>query len=112
MPMMFGFGVQRKQMLEAELERLVDEMPRLGMTQMYLVGDFAKGKVGPDTMLNLLVVQETDVAKHRRADFWTTHLRPRVGTEFFVFTSGEFDSTNESDPMLREAAAFGDRIYG
>jgi len=112
MPMMFGFGVQRKQMLEAELERLVDEMPRLGMTQMYLVGDFAKGKVGPDTTLNLVVVQETDVAKHRRADFWTTHLRPRVGTEFFVFTRGEFESTSESDPILREAAAFGERIYG
>ena len=112
MPMMFGFGIQRKQMLEAELQRLIDEMPRLGMTQMYLVGDFAKGKVGPDTTLNLVVVQETVVEKHRRADFWTTHLRPRVGTEFFVFTVSEFEESGDHDPILKEAATFGERVYG
>ena len=72
MPMMFGFGGQRKQMLEAELQRFIEEMPQLGMEAMYLIGPFARGEVDPATVLDLIVVQETDQPPHRRADFWTT----------------------------------------
>ena len=68
MPMMYGFGPQRRQMLDAELKRLIDEMPQLGMTSMFIVGPFAHGEVGPGTALDLVVVQETDEAVHRRAD--------------------------------------------
>ena len=57
MPMMYGFAVQRRQMLESELQRLVDEMPQLGMQSMYLVGPFSKGDVDPSTVLDLVVVQ-------------------------------------------------------
>ena len=60
MPMMYGFGTQRRQMLESELQRLVAEMPQLGMQSMYLVGPFSQGDVGPKTVLDLVVVQQTE----------------------------------------------------
>ena len=56
-------------MLESELQRLVEEMPQLGMQSMYLVGPFSRGDVGPRTVLDLVVVQQTDELMHRIADF-------------------------------------------
>ncbi len=112
MPMMYGFGAQRKQILEAELGRLVDEMPQLGMVSMILVGPFVRGEVGPETVLDLVVVQETDEPVHRRADFWTTHLRPRIGMNFFVYTPDEFENPVGGDSMIHEAANNGERVYG
>ena len=37
MPIMFGFSTQRRQMLDAELERLIAEMPQLGMMRMWVI---------------------------------------------------------------------------
>ena len=112
-PIMFGFARQRRQMLEAELNRFVDEMPQLGMTRLFLVGDLARGTdIAPDTALHLIVVQETDEAFHRRSDFWTTHLRPAVATNFDVYTEQEFGDLQDCDPLLAEANQYGDRLYG
>ncbi|MEC9292770.1 MAG: hypothetical protein VYC65_00625 [Chloroflexota bacterium] len=112
MPMMYGFAVQRRQMLESELQRLVDEMPQLGMQSMYLVGPFSKGDVDPSTVLDLVVVQETDEVTHRRADFWTTHLRPRIGINFYVYTPHEFENNVDDDLLLQYALSIGERVYG
>jgi hypothetical protein len=112
MPMMYGFGAQRRQILEAELQRLVEEMPQLGMEAMYLVGPFARGEIGPDTVLDLVVIQETNDPVHRRADFWTTHLRPRIGINFFVYTRDEFENPQGGDRLLHDAANNGERVHG
>ncbi|MCI0809043.1 MAG: hypothetical protein J4N63_07805 [Chloroflexi bacterium] len=112
MPMMFGFGGQRKQMLEAELQRFVEEMPQLGMETMYLVGPFARGEVDPGTVLDLVLIQETDQPSHRRADFWTSHLRPRIGVNFFVYTRDEFENPPAPDPLLHDAFNNGERVHG
>ncbi len=112
MPVMFGFGEQRRQMLEAELKRFIDEMPQLGMEVMYLVGPFARGTVDPGTVLDLVLIQETELLPHRRSDFWTTHLRPRVGANFFVFTRNEFENPHAPDPLIRDARDDGERVYG
>tara|TARA_B110000263_G_scaffold207103_1_gene188340 strand:+ start:473 stop:802 length:330 start_codon:yes stop_codon:yes gene_type:complete len=109
---MYGFGAQRRQMLDAELKRLIDEMPQLGMESMFLVGPFARGEVGPGTALDLVVVQETDEPVHRRADFWTTHLRPRIGMNFYVYTLDEFENPQSHDPVLHDAANNGEKVYG
>ena len=59
-PMMFGFGSQRRRILEAELQRYAEEMPQLGMTRLILIGDLVSGEpTKPDTTLELVVVQET-----------------------------------------------------
>ena len=110
--MMFGFGRQRRQILEAELQRYAQEMPQLGMTRLILVGDLVSGATTkPDTTLELIVVQETGEPFHRRPDFWVTHLRPSVGTTFHVYTESEFKELAESDPLLIRAQQYGDQLY-
>ena len=112
MPIMFGFATQRRQMLDAELERLVAEMPQLGMTRMWIIGDLAKGKVSAESALELVLIQETDDPWQCRADFWNIHLRPRVGIQFYVYTPEEFERLGEFDPLLRAAATEGELVYG
>lgn len=111
-PMMFGFGSQRRRMLEGELQRFAEEMPQLGMTRLILIGDLVSGEpTKPDTALELIVVQETDEPFHRRSDFWVTHLRPSVGTTFHVYTESEFFELAEADPILIRAQEYGDQLY-
>ena len=112
MPMMFGFAQQRRRLLEAEVERILSDLALFGARRVYLVGGLATGTVGPDTELELVVVQATDEPFHRRADFWVTHLRPRVGTRFLVYTPDEFAALAETDPVLVEALRLGEAIVG
>lgn len=112
MPIVFGFSSHRRQMLEAELRRFTGEMPTLGAERVILIGALARGSCEPDTELVLVVVQATDEPCHRRGDFWTTHLRPRVGTHFLVYTPAELASLADLDPVLKEAAVHGEVLIG
>ena len=112
MPMMYGFAQQRRQLLEAELERLRADMPQLGAMRVSLTGDMAVGRVTPETALELVVVQQTDEPFHRRSDFWVTHLRPRLDTSFFVYTPEEYEELAEIDPLLAAAERDGEVIIG
>ena len=104
---MFGFGTQRRALLMAELERIADELPSLGSRGTLLLTDLGANTVAPDAELELLLIQETDEPFHRRADFWVTHLRPRVGIHFFVYTPAEFEQLGDQDPVIREATQHG-----
>ena len=110
--MMYGFAAQRKQLLEAELERLRSEMPQLGAMRVVLTGDLAIGRVTPETSLELVVVQQTDEPFHRRSDFWVTHLRPRLDTSFFVYTPEEYEELEDADPLLAAVKRDGEVIIG
>ncbi|MFW6195517.1 MAG: hypothetical protein ACOC5M_03235 [Chloroflexota bacterium] len=110
--MMYGFSQHRRQMLDAELQRMAEEMPPLGALRLAVTGDFALGRAGVDTQLELVVVQETEEPYRRREEFWVTHLRPRVGTRFMVFTPEEFEELSDSDPVLARAERTGEVIFG
>ena len=110
-PMMFGFSQQRKQILNAEAERFVREMPQLGAKKIILVGDLAVGDVSIDSGLEVLVVQETDDPYKDRADFWVTHLRPVVKVDFYVFTPKELSYLSQTDPFLIKSLSLGEVLY-
>ena len=112
MPMMFGFALQRRQLLEAELQRILSDLSLFGARRVYLTGDLVAGRVGPETALDLVIVQATAEPFHRRPDFWVTHLRPRVATRFIVYTPEEFEGLESEDPLLRWAIDRGDMIVG
>ena len=112
MPMMFGFSGQRRQLLEAEAQRFAAEAHGYGALRAYLVGDLAAGRAGPETELEIVVVQDTDEPFHRRADFWVAHIRPRVGTRFLVYTPEEFEQFEQDDALLREALRVGEVLVG
>ena len=100
MGMMFGFASHRRQELEAEVRRMAEELPRLGVERAYLAGDLADGVVDVESDLAIVLVHETAEVFHRRPDFFTTHLRPRVATRFIVYTPREFEEWQRDDPLL------------
>ncbi len=110
-PMMAGFSRRRKQLLEAELARLATELPPLGIRRLYVTGDLARGPVGPESELEVVAVQDTDEPYHRRPDFFVSHVRPRTGTRFHVFTPEEFEALSGEDPVLRVALAYGELVF-
>jgi hypothetical protein len=112
MPMMFGFAQHRRQLLEAEARRFAEEAPPFGAFAAWIVGDLARGVVGPETELELVIVQENEAPFQRRGEFWESHIRPRVGTRYLVYTPEEVDDLSEVDPLLREAMNHGEAIVG
>jgi hypothetical protein len=112
MPMMFGFAEHRRQLLEAEARRFAEEAPPFGAFAAWIIGDLARGQVGPESELELVIVQENAVPFQRRGEFWESHIRPRVGTRYLVYTPEEVDELSEVDPLLREAMTAGEAIVG
>ena len=110
MAMMFGFAAQRRSQLEEEFLRISAELGRLGVDRFILAGDLAHDKVSRDSELEIIVVRPMEELPARRADFFTTHLRPSVGTRIHVFTPAEYESRRESHPLLRETLALNDPI--
>ena len=105
MAVMIGFAERRRELLEAELQRMAGELPTLGVERSYLTGDVARGEVEVGSALELVLVRETDEPFRRRADFFVSHLQPRVATHFWVYTPEEFEELGERDPVLRRALA-------
>lgn len=105
MAVMIGFAERRRELLEAELQRMAAELPMLGVERSYLTGDLARGAVEVGSALDLVLVRETEEPFRRRADFFASHLQPRVATRFWVYTPAEFESLAEDDPVLRRAMA-------
>ena len=84
----------------------------MGVHRAYLTGDVARGRMEPDTELELVLVQDTVEPFHRRADFFMSHLRPSVGTRFLVYSPDEFTELEGIDSVLLEAKMHGEVIFG
>ncbi len=111
MPARIGFAPRRKQMLEAELERILEMFPQLGVEQAYLVGDMALDKVQPDSRLEMVIVQDIPGYFHRRSDYFSSHLSPMIGTTYMVYTPEEFDAHKDTNPYLRNALKMGRLVF-
>ena len=61
-PLLFWMDkdVPDRQQLEAEARRFSQEGPPYGAMAAWIVGEFARGRVDPETELELVIVQETD----------------------------------------------------
>jgi hypothetical protein len=110
--MMCGFAEHRRQLLEEEARRFAVEAPPFGAMAAWIVGDLARGVVEPETELEIVLVQETDEPFQRRGEFWESHLRPRVGTRYLVYTPEEVDHLSEVDPLLMAAMTQGEALVG
>ena len=111
MPVRVGFIEYRRQSLEKELARIVEDMPRLGIRKVFLVGDLARGRIGPASNLTLVIIHGTEYGFGRREDFFSYHLEPMVGMEFLVYTPQEFEIESQTNPSLRYALERGRVVY-
>ena len=108
--MMFRFAEQRRLLLQAEFLRIAGALPALGAIRFWPAGDLAEQRVGPGSELEILIIHDTDQPFRRRSDFFTTHLRPSVGTRFLVYTPDEADALEESDLLLRRTIRLSDAV--
>ena len=111
MPIRVGFSEFRKQMLERELEKILELLPILGVEQVILTGDLVTGDYNPDSRIDLIVVQNTDLTFGRRADFFSYHLNSEVAVDTQVYTPEEFEQLRDTLPTLKLACDKGRVIY-
>ena len=111
MPIRIGFTQFRKQMLEREMENISSLVPQLGVEKVILTGDMVSEDLTPDSRINLIVVQDTDGAYGRRADFFSYHLSSMVSVDCQVYTPEEFERLHETLPALANAVKNGKVIY-
>ena len=98
-------------MLEDELMRMAAVLPSLGAHGTLLVNDFLSSeRIAADAELELLVIQETPEPFRRRADFFVSHLRPIVATQFYVYTPQEYEAFRDTDRIIRRALHHGQVI--
>ncbi|MCI0880118.1 MAG: nucleotidyltransferase domain-containing protein [Chloroflexi bacterium] len=111
MPMRVGFTKFRQEMLERELEAIEAMLPTLGVEKVILTGDMVSGVYTPESRIDLIVVQKTDLRFGRRADFFSWHLNSGVAVDTQVYTPEEFETCQESIPGLKVAIERGRVLF-
>ena len=111
MPIRIGFGQHRSQLLRYELDRVAEELPGLGAVKVILTGDLARERTLPSSILQLVIVHETEAPYLERIDFFTSHLRPLVGIDISVYTPTEFTELESTSPFVIDALENGSVIY-
>ena len=111
MPVRVGFSRYRKEILERELETIVKILPMLGVEKVILTGDMITEDYAPDSRIELIVVQNTELLFGRRADFFSYHLNTAAAVDTQVYTPKEFDVLRESLPALHRACKEGRVIF-
>lgn len=107
----WGAGEARRARLEAELRRVVGELPRLGVLKAIVFGSLASGRVAPTSDLDLILVVRSEERYTARLERFYQALVPRVALDLFVYTPEEFDAMAEVNPFVRAAVAHGRAIY-
>ena len=111
MPVRVGFTQFRKEMLERELQGVQDVLPSLGVEKVILTGDMVTGDFAPDSRIELIVVQNTELSFGRRADFFSFHFDTTVAVDTQVYTPEEFETLRENLPALHQASKEGRVIF-
>ncbi len=103
MPVRVGFSQHRRGLLDKELDRILEALPRLAVHKAILIGSLATPDTGPSSDINLIIVHETEAKFTQRMDFFTSHLDPTVAINFLVYTPEEFEQIKDSNPYIKNA---------
>ena len=106
----WGAGARRRSRLEAELERIVRALPGLGVRRALLFGSLARGDVGGQSDLDLILIVDTSEPFVERCARFYQALAPAVGMDLLVYTSDEFEAMREG-LFLRHALREAKVIY-
>ena len=113
MPIVFGFAEHRRRLLDEEAQRLRLRRRRTARCEPGSSESTGEGLATPGDRAGLVIVsQDTDEPFQRRGDFWESHLRPRVGTRYLVYTPDEADEFADADPLLLQATMRGEVLVG
>ena len=94
---------ERAQLLEQELHRFVSiVVERMYPDRIILFGSCASGQVKEWSDLDLVVVAQSDLPFYERLRRVVRWVEPRVGIDFFIYTSQEWDTLRETRPFIRD----------
>src|SRR5207253_4157699 len=83
-------GERRRRDLEAELERITQTLPDLGVKRALLFGSLARGEVRGQSDLDLILIVDTSEPFVERCARFYASLEPRIGMDLLVYTPAEF----------------------
>lgn len=102
---------KRERQLTRELQRIVRLCPLLGLKKLFLCGSVARGEVLPDSDLDLLAVQETELPFLARLDRFYAVVKPRVAVDVLIYTPQELEALKEERVFIRKILEEGKLVY-
>lgn len=106
----WGAAERRRRQLQAELERIVATLPRLGLRRAIVFGSLARGDVGGHSDVDLILVADSDEPFLERGVRFYQALAPAIGMDILVYTPQEFEAMRDRS-FLRRALGEGRVLY-
>jgi len=98
-------------LLGSELARIEQELKDLGARKIIHFGSSARGKAGPDSDLDLIVVMHSEDNFPDRIGALYKRIRPRAAVDLLVYTPAEFEEMKENNPFLINVLREGKILY-
>ncbi|MGQ9610229.1 MAG: nucleotidyltransferase domain-containing protein [bacterium] len=111
MPIKIGLAKERKKKLEEELGRIIPKIIELNVEKVLLIGSLATGEIHPTSDIDLIIIKETDKRFIERLEEFYTQVKPKIATDFFVYTPEEFDEIKKNNQFIKYALKTGKVIY-
>lgn len=103
---------ERQDALERELHRLRDALASAGVLRVIVYGSFARGDVGPESDLDLLVVVPEDgLAYLQRLRRLYAVAGPALPCDILAYTEAELAALAEGSDLVATALREGRTIY-
>ena len=102
---------RRRQKMEGELARAVDELKRMGAERIVPIGSMAEGDIGPCSDIDLVVVMQTDKRFLDRLKEAYGRIRPSVAMDILVYSPQEMDELRETNAFVMHALEKGRVLY-
>jgi predicted nucleotidyltransferase len=102
---------KRRHKLEKELDRAVDELKRMGVERIILIGSMAEGDIGPFSDIDLMVVMRTQARFLDRLKDAYSRIQPTVAMDILIYSPQELDELREDSAFVSHALATGRVLY-
>lgn len=98
-------------LLRSELGRIQRELMELGAERIVHFGSSARGAVGLNSDLDLVVVMNSKYDFPTRVSDIYRKIKPLIAVDLLVYTPGEFAEMKENSPFLRVVLREGKVLY-
>jgi len=102
---------KRREKLEKELERAVEELKSMGVERIILIGSLAREDGSPLSDIDLVAVMQTEERFLDRLKDAYSRIKPKVALDLLIYTPEEFAEMSEQSPFLIHALKEGRILY-
>lgn len=103
----------RRSALDRELERLTEVLAQAGALRVIVYGSYAKGEVGPESDLDLLVVVPEDgLGFVQRMGRLYALAQPLLPCDLLAYTEHELRALAGASDLIAAALREGRQVYG